>query len=273
MRPAGCFPRLPPWPARHTKVRMKALSLCTALLLSPALLLTAADKKGALNQPPPGFTALFNGTDFTGWKLPDGDNGHWKVINGVIDYDAQSEAKGDKNLWTEKEFKDFTLRIDWRIKETTGLYPVPTVLPDGTHAKGPDGKDIITPTANADSGIYLRGTSKAQLNIWCWPIGSGEVYGYRMDKNQPPEVRAGVTPKVKADKPVGEWNTFEITMKGDRLTVLLNGKTVLDNAQLPGVPEKGALALQHHGGKNAKTGEMSPASSLLQFRNISIKEL
>jgi len=220
-----------------------------------------------------GFTPLFNGRDLSGWKVPDGDGGHWKVLNGVIDYDAQSEAKGDKNLWTEKEFKDFTLRLDWRIKETTGLYPVPTVLPDGTHKEGPDGKDIITPTPNADSGIYLRGSSKAQLNIWCWPIGSGEVYGYRMDKNQPPEVRAGVTPKVRADKPVSEWNTFEITMKGDRLTVVLNGKTVLDRAQLPGVPEKGPIALQHHGGKNAKTGEMSPASSLLQFRNISIKEL
>jgi hypothetical protein len=252
---------------------MKTLACVSIALLASALGAIAADKPAQLNQPPPGFTALFNGRDFTGWKLPEGDNGHWKVIDGVIDYDAQSEARGDKNLWTQREFKDFTLRIDWRIKETTGLYPVPTVLPDGTHAKGPDGKDIITPTPNADSGIYLRGSSKAQVNIWCWPIGSGEVYGYRMDKNQPPEVRAGVTPKVRADKPVGEWNTFEITMKGDRLTVVLNGKTVLHNAQLPGVPERGAIALQHHGGKNPKTGEMSPASSLMQFRNIFIKEL
>jgi hypothetical protein len=220
-----------------------------------------------------GFVSLFNGRDLSGWVVPEGDGGHWKVLDGVMDYDSLSEAKGDKNLWTEKEFKDFTLKIDWRIKRTTGLYPVPTVLPDGTHAKGPDGKDIITPTPNADSGIYLRGTSKAQLNIWCWPIGSGEVYGYRMNKDMPPEVRAGVTPKVRADNPVGEWNTFEITMKGDRLTVVLNGKTVIENAQLPGVPEQGRLALQHHGGKNAKTGELSPASSLVQFRNISIREL
>ena len=94
-----------------------------------------------------------------------------------------------------------------------------------------------------------------------------------MDKTMPPEVRAGVTPKVKADKPVGEWNTFEITMKGDRLTVVLNGQKVIENAQLPGVPTQGRLGLQHHGGKNAKTGELSPASSLIQFRNISIKEL
>jgi len=198
---------------------------------------------------------------------------HVKIFAAIVGTQPQlREAKTDKNLWSEKEYKDFVLKIDWRIKETKGLYNVPTVLPDGTHKKGPDGKDITTPTANADSGIYLRGTSKAQLNIWCWPIGSGEVYGYRMDQKMPPEVRAGVTPKVRADKPVGEWNSFEITMKGDRLTVVLNGKTVISNAQLPGVPEKGPLALQHHGGKN-KDGEYIAASSLVQFRNISIKEL
>jgi hypothetical protein len=124
---------------------------------------------------------------------------------------------------------------------------------------------------NADSGIYLRGTSKAQVNIWCWPVGSGEVYGYRMDPKMPPAVRAGVTPKVRADRPVGEWNTFEITMRGDRLTVVLNGTTVIENAQLPGLPAKGALAFQHHGG--FKDGKYDAASSLVQFRNILIKEL
>lgn len=223
---------------------------------------------------PRGFVSLFNGKDLTGWKAPEGDNGHWKVINGVIDYDARSEAPGnDKNLWSEKEYKDFVLKIDWRIKQTSGLYDVPTVLPDGSEKLGPDGKMLITPMANADSGIYVRGTSKAQINIWCWPIGSGEVYGYRRDKTVSPEVRAGVTPKVNADKPVGEWNTFEITMKGDRLTVVLNGKTVLDKAQLPGVPETGKLALQHHGGWDEKKKDYKPASSLVQFRNISIKEL
>ncbi|RYD68370.1 MAG: DUF1080 domain-containing protein, partial [Verrucomicrobiaceae bacterium] len=212
---------------------------------------------------PAGFTSLFNGKDLTGWKVPAGDNGHWKVLDGVIDYDARSEAKGDKNLWTEKNYGDFVLLLDWRIKETSGLYPVPIVLPDGTHKKDDSGKEIITPTPNADSGIYLRGRDKAQINIWCWPVGSGEVYGYRTDKSMPAEVRAGVTPKVKADKPVGEWNTFEITMKGDRLSVLLNGQQVLENAQLPGIPATGPLALQHHGG--FKDGKYQPASSLVQF--------
>jgi len=221
-----------------------------------------------------GFTSLFNGRDLTNWTVPEGDNGHWKVLDGVIDYDACSEAPGkDKNLWTAKEYGDFTLKIDWRLKQTTGLYDMPVVLPDGTHKLDDKGKEIKIPTPNADSGIYLRGQGKSQINIWCWPVGSGEVYGYRMDKTMSPEVRAGVTPKVKADKPVGEWNTFEITMKGDHLTVLLNGQTVIDKAQLPGVPAKGKLGLQHHGGKNPQTGEMSAASSLIQFRNISIKEL
>ena len=77
------------------------------------------------------------------------------------------------------------------------------------------------------------------MNIWCWPTGSGEVYGYRMDEKMPTAVRAGVTPKANADKDVGQWNAFEITMKGDRLTVVLNGVTVLENAQLPGVPAQG----------------------------------
>lgn len=237
-------------------------------LLLPALLALATASLPAADA---GFVSLFNGKDLTHWKVPAGDNDHWKVLDGVIDYDARSEAAGDKNLWSAKEYRDFVLRLDWRIKETTGLYPVPTVLPDGTHLKGPDGKDVITPTPNADSGIYLRGSSKAQINIWCWPIGSGEVYGYRMDRNQPAAVRAGVTPKVRADRAVGEWNTFEITLKGDRLTVVLNGKTVIENAQLPGIPAQGPLALQHHGG--FRDGKYNPASSLVQFRNVSIREL
>ena len=222
-------------------------------------------------RPDDGFVSLFNGKDLTRWKIPAGDNGHWKVLDGVIDYDAGSEAKGDKNLWTAKSYRDFTLKIGWRIKQTTGMYAMPDVLPDGTYKKDAKGKVIKTPRPNADSGIYLRGNSRSQVNIWCWPIGSGEVYGYRNNKKMSPEVRAGVTPKVCADHPVGEWNTFEITMKGDRLTVILNDKLVIENAQLPGVRKEGPIALQHHGGK--RNGKYSPASSLVQFRNVSIKEL
>lgn len=221
----------------------------------------------------PGFTVLFNGKDFSGWKLPEGDNGHWKIVDGVIDYDGQSEAKGEKHLFTEKEYGDFVFKVDWRIKEAPYMNNnVPVILPDGTHKLGPDGKELKAPQLDADSGIYLRDRKgKSQVNIWTWPIGSGEVYGYRMDKSQPADVRAGVTPKKNADKPIGEWNSFVITLKGTRLTVVLNGVTVIENADLPGLQLRGPLGLQHHGGK--KDGKWQSSPALVQFRNIEIKEL
>ncbi len=92
-----------------------------------------------------------------------------------------------------------------------------------------------------------------------------------MDKSMSPAVRAGVTPKMNADKHIGEWNTFEITVRGNRLSVKLNGQQVLQDAELPGLPEKGPLALQHHGGK--RNGEWTSPPSLVQFRNIYVKEL
>jgi hypothetical protein len=224
------------------------------------------------NVAPDGFRSLFNGRDFTGWKVPEGDNGHWKVINGVIDYDAESEARGDKSLWHAEEFEDFVLLVDWRIKETPYVNPrIPYVLPDGTHARDIAGQELTLSLPDSDSGIFLRGDGKNQVNIWCWPIGSGEFYGYRMDKSMPPEVRAGVTPRHQADNPVGQWNHYEITLQGDRATVVLNGVTVIENARLPGIARKGPIALQHHGGK--QNGQWNSPPSLLQFKNIYIKEL
>jgi hypothetical protein len=242
------------------------------VILSLALAALVAAQPAAATEPPPGFVSLFNGRDLSGWEVPAGDNGHWKVVHGVIDYDAASEATGEKSLWSQKEYGNFVLRVEWRIKETPYVNPnVPIIRHDGSHKKGPDGKEIRLSVPDSDSGIYLRGSSKSQVNIWCWPIGSGEVYGYRMDAKLPPEVRAGVTPRANADMDVGEWNAFEITMKGDRLSVVLNGVTVLEGAQLPDVPAKGPIGLQHHGDK--KGGVWSSPPALVQFRNISIQEL
>ena len=226
-------------------------------------------------QAPEGFVALFNGKDFTGWKVPEGDNGHWKIVGGVIDYDAKSEAKKDKNLWSEKTYGNFILRLDWRLKTDKGyMNMVPIILPDGSHKKDDAGKELKVEIEDVDSGVYLRDPKgKSQVNMWMWPIGSGEVYGYRMDKKMPPEVRAAVTPKKKMDRPRGEWNTFEIKLVGDRLWVNLNGEEVITNAQLPGIPEKGPLLLQHHGGWNAAKGVWTGPPSLVQFKNIYIKEL
>ena len=128
-------------------------------------------------------------------------------------------------------------------------------------AKGPDGKTktLEIPYAG-DSGILLRGQDKDQVNITCNTIGSGELYGFRVDKSMPPETRSGSIPKVKADAPLGRWNRFVITMKKDRVTVVLNGKTVIDDTPTPGLPARGPIGLQHHGDP-------------VQFANLFIKEL
>lgn len=240
-----------------------------SLIFSAALVLAAPTAESA----EVGFTSLFDGHDLAHWIIPEGDNGHWKVLDGVIDYDARSEAPGSKNLLSKKEYGDFVVKLEWRLKEAPYQNPrVPYVLPDGTHARDIHGKPIQLTLPDCDSGIYLRDPNgKSQVNMWCWPIGSGEVYGYRMDAKMPPEVRAGVTPKTQADRPIGEWNEFTITLVGDRLTVVLNGITVIENAQLPGIPEKGPLVLQHHGG--FKDGKYTGPPSLVQFRNIRIKPI
>ena len=236
-------------------------------------MLNATITYSADNTAPPGFDLLFNGKGLDGWKIPAGDGGHWKVIDSVIDYDAMSEAKGDKSLWTVKEYSNFILHVDWRIKETPYVNPrVPYILPDGTHAKDIYGKELQMSFPDSDSGIILRGNGKNQVNIWCWPIGSGEFYGYRMDAKQPPAVRAAATPRTQADKPVGQWNHYEITVKGDSVKVVLNDKVVIENGQMPGMAAKGPIGLQHHGGKG-KDGKWNSPPSLLQFKNIYIKEI
>ena len=197
-----------------------------------------------------GFTKIFDGNTLNGWKHTP-DITHWKAIQGILKHDGKPGPT--KDMWTEKSYGDFTLVCDWRWSGRGPKKTQPKVMPDGS-------TNGTVEIEEFDNGIYLRGNTKSQVKLWNWPIGSGEVYGYRTDANMPPEIKAGVTPKANADKPIGEWNRTMVTLKGDRLTVSLNGKLVIDNAQLPGVPASGPIGLQHHG-------------SAIDFANLWIKEL
>jgi hypothetical protein len=66
---------------------------------------------------------------------------------------------------------------------------------------------------------------------------------------------------------------MDITLVDGRVTIMLNGNIVIENALIPGIQAEGPIGLQHHGGINKKTGEMNSASSLVQFRNIWIQPL
>jgi putative membrane-bound dehydrogenase-like protein len=241
----------------------------------------------ATDPPPTGFVPLFNGRDPTGWreypnqpkrvgeagarilqgaapslterttKRPEGRAPeHWFARDGVLEHDGKAA-----DLWTEREFADFTLRFDWRWPDAPKWEHFPVIGPDSTETKTPDGKPQTERVLDAgDSGVFLRGLRKAQANLFCYPVGSGEVWEYRTDLTLPEEVRRGVTPKRCADAPVGDWNRMEITVRADRMTVVLNGHEVISGARLPGLPSRGPIGFQHEHGR-------------IQLRNILVVEL
>ncbi len=220
--------------------------LPSAPSLEPSMIATADE----------GFVSIFNATDLAGWKA-DGDAAkHWTIKDWILSYDGKGS-----DLWSEASYGDFELIVDWRwTGDHQGLVRRPKFAPDGTELKDANGVVQTVEVGERDSGIYLRGNSKSQVNIWSWPSGSGEVWGYRTDAATSPELRAACTPKKAMDRPIGDWNRFRIRMQGETLNVWLNGEQVIENAVLKGVPRSGPIGLQHHG-------------SSIDFANIYIRPL
>jgi hypothetical protein len=190
-----------------------------------------------------GLRPMFDGKTLAGWREEKGKEGHWKLEGGILKYDGTGS-----HLWSTEELDDFELVCDWRwTKDHQGKMMRPFIGPDGAEVRNPDGSVKQVEVEERDSGIYLRGSAKSQVNMWLWPCGSGEIWGYRTDGSMPAAVRAACTPKVAADRPVGEWNRFRILVVGDTVTVTLNGKNVIDRAHLPGMPRRGPIAFQSHG--------------------------
>ncbi len=136
---------------------------------------------------------------------------------------------------------------NWRLRDPEG--PNGWTIEDGVLINTPPSVDLISndtfgdfklhveflmpkkPGADGNSGVYLRGRYEVQIqndhdkepdNLRC-----GGVYGF-------------IAPAKMACKPQGEWNTYEITLTGRRLTVVLNGETIIDGVEVPG-PTGGAL--------------------------------
>ncbi|MCB1062280.1 MAG: sulfatase-like hydrolase/transferase [Verrucomicrobiae bacterium] len=213
---------------------------------------------------PKGFTPLFDGKTWANWDHPAHLDGVWEIADGVIRLrtDEPPREKGrDYNLATEKHFKDFTLMIDWRLTGEPHVRPHQWLKDDGTFYTDAEGKTIMKDNLTwGDSGIYLRGARLAQVNIWCQPCGSGEVGTKFKDLQATQEERLKTMPSTRADKGLGEWNRFVITLRVDRVDVSLNGAQVIQGARVKDIPAEGPITLQNH--KDA-----------VEFRNIFIQEI
>ncbi len=148
---------------------------------------------------------LFNGKDLTGWRLirPEQVNG-FKVIDGNLVNDPVNE-EGKRvnfgNLRTDKEFEDFNLKLEVNVPE------------------------------HSNSGVYLRGMYEIQVV---------DSYGKDLDSHNMGGLYSRVTPSVSAEKKGGEWQTMDITLYKRHVTVILNGKKIIDNQPVYG-PTGGAM--------------------------------
>lgn len=205
---------------------------------------------------PEGFKPIFDGRSLTGWNAEGKAAGHWTVRDGVLENDGMGD-----HLWGRLEFTNFVLRLQWRLPDPPKWEEFPVITLAGLDAINESGKPVTKRVLDAgDSGVFVRGSLKAQANIFCYPIGSGESWDYRTDPKMTPEQRRAVTPKRQADRPVGDWNSMEVRMHENRMTVILNGDEVISSAELPGVPARGPIVLQHESGH-------------VQFRHLFISEV
>jgi hypothetical protein len=174
-------------------------------------------------RPPKGFTALFDGKSLAGWHgMP-----HFDPYQLAAMPDEKRKALIDK--WTEDAKKHWTIENDELVNDGNGAYLT-------TDKKYGDIELLIEykTVPKADSGIYLRATP--QVQIWDttkeggkWSLGADKGSG-GLWNNTPGT--PGRDPLVHADRPFGQWNSFRIIQVGERVTVYLNGKLVVDHARL-----------------------------------------
>ena len=255
----SAFPTKPVPCSRHNVQRLSVLmsGLLICLLLQGSVDAATAEQeepgvRSAEELVQQGFTPLFDGTTLDGWDVKPWHEGHWVARDGMIDYDGKGEARrfGENSLWTKDSFGDFVLYVEWCLPAEPEMKPQPLVLFNGDflmQEENPRQRVTRLRLDAGDSGILMRGVLKCQANIWSQVLGSGEINGYRTDRSQPQEVRRACIPIRNADRPLGQWNVFEITLQADHMTVVLNSEKVIDAAQLPDLPPSGPIGLQHHG--------------------------
>ncbi|MFP4056305.1 MAG: DUF1080 domain-containing protein [Candidatus Brocadiia bacterium] len=203
-----------------------------ALCVAGLAAAASAAEEGFTPDPEKGWVQLFNGKDLSGWKFR-GENKTWEAQDGVLANQRKRDGKKLRgvNIYTEQKFKDFKLHIEFKV-------------PKG-----------------GNSGVYLRGRKEIQVHdsYGAKKPGSGHCGGIYSKK----------APDVNASKPAGEWQTFDVTIVGETITVVHNGKTIHDGVEIQG----------HTGGSmGGEPGTPGPLMlqgdhSTVWYRNIWLKPL
>lgn len=209
-------------------MRCLAISL---LLACPALL--HAQTNG-------GFVPLFNGKDLTGWEVrpvKDADKDKWSFKDGIL-----AAKPGSGWIGTTKMYGDFILKVEWKIAAGGN---------SGVFLRVPDVKSKESPSALGMEIQILDDNDPKYKNLKPYQYCGG-LYHF-------------VGPSKKMFKGAGEWNSYEITCKGEKISVVFNGEKVIDadaakDETLAKRPRRGFIGLQNH-------------SSPVEFRNVQIKLL
>lgn len=208
---------------------------------------------------------LFDGSTWTGWDHPAALADVWQIADGGVirlRTDQPKRVPGQRyDLSTIPQFRNFVLSVEWRLMGVPQMKPLQLLTEDGLEQHDAQGKLIMKEYLSwGDSGIFLRGVRAAQVNIWCEPCGSGEVGTKFKDMSATKAERMKTMPRVRADRGRGEWNRFVITMRGDRVSVILNEVPIVEAARVKDVPVEGPITLQNH-------------RDAVEFRNLLIKRL
>ena len=188
---------------------------------------------GSLPAEEPGFFPLFNGKDLSGWE---GDLELWKVVDGAIVGDSPG-IKHNQFLKTKRDFENFELRLEFRLKDGVG-----------------------------NSGVQFR--SKAVENsteVSGYQADLGEKYwGCLYDESRRRKVLVQADPKLDDVLKKDGWNEYVIRAVDEHITLSINGvKTVDYREEDDDIPRTGFIALQVHSGPPLR----------VEFRNIRIAKI
>ena len=221
-------------------------------------------RRPELNTPPRGFTALFNGKDFTGWQVTPAVKEAWTIEDGVLKAHGEIEKWG-AGLVTEKKYRDFVLLVDFRFP------------------------------AISDSGIWFRGIpgimgGMEQFNLMS-VYGTGNLDSLdHLPKDvqlsfrdaaytpffycQPDYYRLKDPPVRYTDPEVGVWHTVKLTLIGRTLSAEYDGQVIHDRFEYPEGTismEPAVIRLQKHIPQRI-AGKLYRECPI-EFRNVFIKVL